>query len=185
MPNHLPLGVLNLAWLRIVPWQESRWFLAAVLSLGSEPTHAAQSGEIAESSRGTVQISATVAARAAVTAASDVVFMRANQSQLSASVEQICVQSNSDAGFIDLTATGETNGTDFILSSHDGTTVPMTLAWTDRLGGTRSLTPGQTLRTAPDNQANCELGDASTLSMLAPATGPVRTGVITLTLAPL
>lgn len=185
MPNRNRLARLKLDWRRYSLAREMPWLAVALLSLGPNEAHAAQSGEIASASRGTVLISATVAAQVSVAPVSGDIFLSADPSQLSATVGHICVLSNSGAGYIDLVATGETNGTNFILSSANGVAVPLVLSWTDRLGSTRSLTPGQPLRTVPDSPASCELDGGSTLSMVAPTSETVSTGAITLTVAPL
>ncbi len=185
MPNRHPLTTLNLGWLRLSLGSERPWLAVALLILGPNAAHAAQSGEIASASRGAVLISATVGAQVSVAPISGEIFLTTDPSGLSATVGHICVQSNSGTGYIDLIATGETNGTNFILSSSNGRAVPLALSWTDRLGSTRSLTPGQPLRTVPERPAACELGGGSTLSMVAPVTEAVSTGAITLTLAPL
>lgn len=146
---------------------------------------AAQPGELAAASRARLTISASVAARAAASGVTDASLAPAPGARRATALQRVCIRSNSVTGRYDLAATGEADGTGFVMTSADGATVPLTLYWTDAATQSAALLPGVPLEGLTAGREACSAASPGLLAAAAPATRKPVTGLITLLVAPL
>ena len=164
---------------------------AALLAAAPFPASAAQQGELAAQSRGTLSITVSVAARTAVSGIADASLAPRAGSGTASALQRVCIRTNSATGRYDLVASGAAaNGpgggrAGFVLSAADGATVPLALTWTDAAAGARPLLPDAPLRGLVASPTACSATTASMFAIAAPAGHQPSAGAITLTFSPL
>lgn len=159
--------------------------IALALAALSGPAGAAQQGEIAAGSRGSLGISASVAARTQIAGVMDAALVPVGSSGTATALQRICIRSNSATLRYDITASGTAAGDSFVLTGADGAIVPLTLAWTDVAAGPAALLPGVPLRGLTASRQACSVARGSILAVAAPVSRAPVEGAITLTISPL
>lgn len=158
--------------------------IAALPLAGAPCAEAAQPGELAATSRGSVQIVANVAVQASVTGLADT-SLTTTASTGAPLLVRACVRSNSGSGLYSLTATGTSADGAFVLAATDGTLVPFALAWTDAAAKAATLLPGTPLDGLAASRAACAATFDGGLAVTTPASGVPAVAVVTLTFSPL
>lgn len=151
----------------------------------SAPVSAAQQGEMAATSRGSVVIRATVANRVLVSGVTDVPLAASSGIGTATVLQRLCIRSNSATGRYDLVASGEAAGGAFVLTTADRATVPISLIW---IGGSAigaALLPGLPVQGLADTQINCSDDAGTSLAISVPVNNSPTVGAITLTFSPL
>ena len=141
----------------------------------ASPAAGAEQGAIAAASTGEVRITASVAPRAAIAAATDMTLRTVSGSGL-AGQEDLCLSTNTASSRLSLTATGSGADGAFVLAPQDGGGTD--LAYTAQWQGT-VLEPGVPVELAA--------GTCGTASVTAPAggAGPDYAGRLDLLVAPI
>ena len=166
------------------------WRLTAVLALaatgsGSKSASAAEQGELSVSSRGTVHITASIAANVGVTGLSDSALL---PSRLRGSVPiilPVCVSTNAATGLYAIVASGSVVDGNFALHGPGGAAAPIRLDWTDAAATTRTLFPDIPVRDLVAGRTSCRGRANAKLSVAAHERDMLRAGLVTLTFVPL
>lgn len=157
----------------------------AAMSLSGASVGAAQQGELAATSRGGVNIRASVANRALVSGVRDVALVPVYGADTASVVERLCIRSNSVTGRYDLSASGDAAGGSFVLTAADGAIVPISLFWTGGSAKGAALVPGVPVQGRASTRMDCSDASGTSLAIRAPANTTPAAGAITLTLSPL
>ena len=159
--------------------------IATAAGLTPVPAFAAQQGVMGAASKGEATISASVAARTDMIGVQDARLAAAPGLAMAMASQRVCIRSNSPTGGYDLMAAGAAKDGAFVLSAGNGATYSILLTWTDAVTGSRGLLPDVPLRGVASRAAGCSPVLSSTLTVVAPATGAVAVGAVTLTISPL
>ncbi|QIK79727.1 hypothetical protein G7077_13255 [Sphingomonas piscis] len=171
--------------------------LASASLFSSGAAQAATQGNLAATSQGTVQISASVATRVQITGLSDVTFSSVDPGTAASNNQNVCVWSNTATRGYNITATGNGASSAFTLASASLPVVPYSVEWAGSSGQTSgtALTKSTALTglTSTATRAGCASGPTSSASLIVKmatadlqsmTAGASYTGTLTLVVAP-
>lgn len=108
--------------------------IAMSIAAMASPAHAATQGTLGATSTGTVNISASVPARAQITGLSDVAFTGQNPASAASNAQDVCVWTNTASKQYRVTATGDGTASAFTVGSGALAPVPYSVQWSGSVG---------------------------------------------------